>query len=97
MQGRYKIIRRICLGKKIYDRDYYVTDYLVAAVTLCEDLGKVYYGSPIVFDFLKVAPEVDEGYDYFPSRHSMKGQVFDCINMAVFKEQYAKAEKEKAQ
>ena len=86
MKGRYRIIRHY-FGLFDDKRVLCVTDDLMDAVLLCENLEKAYEGNLYSFDFQKDASDVDEGLDFYPGESLFSfGGVVDCKNLKEFKE-----------
>lgn len=96
MKSRYKI-KQDYFG--LFDETTVLcyTDSLFHAVYLCELLEKAQEDRAcFMYDFEKVAKDVDEALDYYPDESfSDAGYVYDVKNLEEFKTMKAKNEKNK--
>ena len=86
MRQRYPIHREY-FGKFDDDAVIAVTESLTEAAFICESLNEVFKDRPYIFDFTKVANDVDPALDYVPGESLFDaGQVFDCFCLAEYHE-----------
>lgn len=86
MRQRY-LIHREYFGKFEDDVVIAVTESLTEAAFIVENLNKAFKDRPYIFDFRKVAEDVDPALDYVPGESfAAPGEVLNCFCIADYHE-----------